>query len=318
MNIGIIGTGNIANTGHAPAIKALKNLDLVSVLSRDIESAKKFAESHSFSLKLYDKSEDFVSDQDLQLVIITSPDGLHYEQAKACLQAGKHVLLEKPMTLEVVESEELIKLAEQNDLVIAIGFHLHHHNGHRKIKSLIESGAIGEVRHIRAIWAWPAGDDSNWRAHTELTKWWSLSGVGSHCIDIARWYANDLDDFTKLEAVLTHSVYQGPHDETALVSAQLTSGVTVDITSSVLFGTPNKLEIYGTKGTITTKDTMGRDGAGDILLNDESIDFKAISPFINQIENVVNAISNKEPLYAPASLGLRSTKDLNQILRCSQ
>jgi len=318
MNIGIIGTGNIANTGHAPAIKAIKEANLMAIVSRDKQSAQKFADGYGFDAKIYDNLGDFLSARNVELVIITSPDGLHYEQAKACLSAGKHVLLEKPMTLEVHESEELIRIAEQNDLVLSIGFHLHHHNGHRIIKSLIESGKIGEIRHVRAVWAWPAGDDTDWRAHGEMTKWWSLSGVGSHCIDLARWYAEDLEDFVKSEAILTNSVYKGSHDETALVTAQLKNGVTIDVTSSVLFGPFNSLELYGTSGTIVTKNTMGRDGAGVIEVNGELLDFEVVSPFVNQLRNVMSAISGKSTLNAPATLGLRSTKDLNQILECAK
>lgn len=314
MNIGIIGTGNIANTGHGPAVKQLEDVELVAVLSRNKKTAQDFIKNHGFEAKTYDNINDFVSNKDMELVVITSPDGLHYEQAKVCLEAGKHVLLEKPMTLEVGESEELISLAQQNNLVLAIGFHLHHHNGHKAIKDIIESGEIGEIRHIRVVWAWPAGDDSNWRAHDKLAKWWSLSGVGSHCIDVARWYADDLEDFAKLEAVLTDSVFNGDHDESALISAQFQNGITLDVTSSVLFGPLNQLEIYGTKGSIVTRGTMGRDGGGHIEVNGKSLEFAIVSPFVNQIRNIIGAIVDKSELDTPGSLGLRSTKDLNQIL----
>jgi hypothetical protein len=93
--------------------------------------------------------------------------------------------------------------------------------------------------------------------------------------------------------------------------------VTIDVTSSVLFGPLNQLELYGTRGTIITKNTMGRDGGGSIELNGELLEFEVVSPFINQIKNVMSAIADESTLNAPGSLGLRSTEDLNQILKAA-
>jgi predicted dehydrogenase len=239
---------------------------------------------------------------------------MHYAQAKAALLAGKHVLLEKPMTLENHEATELAKLAEDNNVVLSVGFHLRSHAGHRLLKVKIHSGVIGTIRHIRIIWAWPVGDDTNWRAKSEQTKWWSLSAVGSHCVDLARWFANDYEDFVKLNATLTNAVFNGPHDETAVVSAELSKGASVEVTSSVLFGPYNRIELFGDKGRAVCVDTLGREGAGRIAINDEDIVFDVTDPFLTQLQNIVNHIDNRVELNAPSEAGVRSVKDLNKIL----
>ena len=171
LGIGIIGTGNIASSGHGPAIGQVDGAKLVAVLSRSLQDGKAFLSKMGSAGRAYDDVKAFLHDDEIQLVIITSPDGLHYEQAKRCLVAGKHVLVEKPMTLEVHEAEELTRLAESKGLVLAIGFHLRSHSGHRLIKERLDSGAIGEGRHIRIMWAWPVDSDQNWRANDDFPKW---------------------------------------------------------------------------------------------------------------------------------------------------
>lgn len=315
MNIGIIGTGNIASSGHGPAIKSLDGTQLTSVLSRETQKGKEFLNEFGASdAKVYTDIKPFVNNPNIELVIITSPDSMHYEQAKACLENGKHVLMEKPFTISVGEAENLAKIAEERRLTLAVGFHLRSHNGHRLLKKQIASGVIGDLRHIRLIWAWQVTDDSNWRAHDKLTRWWSLSAVGSHCIDLARWLGDDMDDWSAFSSLLANNLWGGEHDETAQITGQFKSGITFDITSSVQFGPFNKIEIFGSKGEVTCEDTLGRNGAGTILVNGKDMQFEASSPFVEQLRNTLTHIESDTPLNADYSCGVRSVKDLNLAL----
>jgi len=220
------------------------------------------------------------------------------------------VLVEKPMTLEADQAEELVALAKSKDLVLAIGFHLRSHAGHRILKEKIQEQAIGTIRHIRIIWAFPQNDDSNWRAKDGLTKWWSLSAVGSHCIDLARWFADDQDDWKQFSGTIANNLWNGPHDETAVIAAQLTSDPTVEIVSSVQFGPYNRIELFGDKGQAICESTMGREGAGEVRINGEPVPFEPKSPFINQLQDIVECIETGKLAQADGNAGLRSVKDL--------
>jgi predicted dehydrogenase len=311
VGVGIIGTGAIASGGHAPAINAVEETSLVAVLSRDEKRGQDFAQEHNASnAKVHTSLDSFVHDSAIDVAIICSPDALHAEQAKACLQAGKHVLLEKPMTLNVKEAEELIRLAEPKKLVLAVGFHLRSHEGLRALHQQVVQGEIGKLRHIRAIWAFSQYDDSNWRAKEDLAKWWSLSAVGSHCIDLTRWFAQDTDDWEQFAVTIANNVWDGRHDETAVIAAQFASGPTIEITSSVQFGPYNRLELFGDKGQAICEDVMGRAGAGEIRVNGELLSFEAVSPFEKELENLVECIKTGESPTADGAVGLRSLKDL--------
>jgi len=312
IKIGIISTGGIADTAHAPAINAVEGTFLAAVLSRDESKGRDFLQKHgSETGNVHTSLEAFVDDPDIDLAVICSPDGLHAQQAKACLKAGKHVLLEKPMALSLEDATELVELAEQNNLKLAVGFHLRSHNGHLALRQrIVEQEEIGAVRHIRAIWAFLQSDDSNWRAKDELTKWWSLSAVGSHCIDLTRWFGNDQDDWKSFSVTTANNLWDGPHDETAIITGQLQSGSTVEIVSSVQFGPYNRIEIFGETGMAVCESTMGRDGGGEIRINNELVPFEIEAPFINQLKDMTECIRTGKDPRANGLAGVRSVKDL--------
>lgn len=311
FGVGIIGTGNIADTAHAPAVNSLINTKLNAVLSRDEVIGSAFIAKHGDQKsKVYTSLNDFANDQEIDLVIVCSPDKLHFEQAKACLDAGKHVLLEKPITVSEEDARHLVDLAEKRNLVLATGFHLRSHVGHRLLLEAVTNGQVGYLRHIRTVWAFPQRDDSNWRAKDELAKWWSLSAVGSHCIDLARWFAQDNDDWQSITSTIANNVWNGPHDETAVLSGQFKSGTTAEIVSSVQFGPFNRIELFGDKGSAVCEGTMGREGAGTITLNGEELLFEPVIPFIEQLKDLTDCIENGKVPRADGRAGLRSVKDL--------
>lgn len=312
IGIGIIGTGNIVSGGHVPAIRQFKNIGSLSILSRNRPHAHEFVRNNELiDTNVYTDIDDFLRNTSIDLVIICSPDNLHTTHAIKCIKAGKHVLLEKPMATRVEDCNSLITLAAQHDVILATGFHLRHHAGHHSLRSLITNEqAIGSIRHIRAIWAWPQKDDSNWRAKQELATWWTLAATGAHCFDIARWFANDFEEWASLKSITTNQIWQGPHEESAIIAGKLSSGITIEIVCSVQFGPYNRLEIFGSDGHAICHDTFRRDGSGEIILNNKKFDFEPVNPFFSQLKNVVDCIHEKNIPIADGYAGLRNTQDL--------
>jgi hypothetical protein len=119
-----------------------------------------------------------------------------------------------------------------------------------------------------------------------------------------------MNDWAKFESTVATKIWNGAHDETAMIAAQLSSGTTVEICSSVQFGPYNRIEIFGSKGRAICKDTLGRNGAGEILVNDIIMGFDSVDPFKVQLQNVINHIENSTLLNADVISGIRSVKDL--------
>jgi len=311
VNIWIIWTGSIADDCHAPAINQVAWVNLVAVLSRDSERWAKFLKKHNANeWTTHTSLTEFVNDVNINLVIICSPDRLHNEQAIACLEAGKHVLLEKPMTTNEEDAFKLQKIAEENRVLLTTGFHLRHHNGHKILKEKIQNWDIWNLKHIRIIWAFPQVDDSNWRAKQNLGKWWSLAAVWAHCIDLSRWFWNDMKDWKNFSATIANNLWNGPHDESALISAQLQSWPTVEIVSSIQFWPYTRIELFWDTGTAICNETLWRYGAGDIQINNQNIIFKTQSPFVNQLENIIDAIHEEWELTGKTLFWVRNVQDL--------
>ena len=121
MKWGIMATGNIAKK-FASTINQMSNENeqLAAVGSRHIDSAKAFAREHDIP-RFYDSYEALVNDPDVEAVYVATPNSLHYENCRLCLEHGKHVLCEKPFTINEKQAQELYRLAKDKHLFIMEG-----------------------------------------------------------------------------------------------------------------------------------------------------------------------------------------------------
>ncbi len=318
FNIGLIGTGNIANNRLAPAVSSAPGAQLWSVLSRDASRGKQFVERHNAQSPqpVFTDLNDMLSDPNLHGVIIATPDKLHAEQAIMSLQAGKHVLVEKPMASDVESASAMVQAAREADRCLAVAYHLRWHAGHRRMREEILRGDIGTLRHMRVQWTLQAPNGGNWRASSEVGQWWSIAAVGTHCLDLIRWFMCDAcGEVESVKSTMSSKVWNQPHDETALISLEFKSGATAEMCSSVLFEAPRRVEIYGDKGYVIGEDTLGAEGAGTIVTGDGVVEFPVSDPFSGEIENFVESASKGIPPEVDGAEGLRNVEILTTAAR---
>ena len=311
INIGIIGPGRIANDVLAPAVSQVEGAALWSVLSRDLTRATAFAETHNAQSPnpAYTDLKQLLADPELDAVVIATPDKMHAEQVIACAEAGKHVLVEKPMATDVADAQAMVDACNSADVRLAVAYHLRWHDGHRKLVDLIRSGNLGNLRHMRAQWTWKADDANNWRASAEVGRWWSLAGVGTHCLDLIRWVmVPSCGEVVSIKGVISKAVWGGPHDETAVVSMRFASGATAEFCSSVLFESPLKAEIYGESGYALCDGTLGRYGQGTLDVNGKPLDFQVVNPYAGEIRDFVASIHEKRLPEVDGAEGLRNVE----------
>ncbi len=299
LNIGMVGTGGIAENALIPALQNVQDAQFWSVMSRDLSRAETFANQHRAQAphSAFSNLYKMLEDPELHAVIIATPDKLHAQQTLLALQAGKHVLVEKPMCTEISEADEMIARAKEQKLKLAIGYHLRWHAGHRALRQKVLDGYIGRIHHVRVHWSWKALNGDNWRASDVVGKWWSLAGVGTHCLDLIRWFMlPTCGEVASVNSTISSGYWGSPHDETALVQLKFNSGATAEFCSSVLFDAPSRFEIYGENGFITCEGTLGRHGAGKISTHEGEFAFDVQNPFKGEIQNFVQAINqNSEP-----------------------
>ena len=292
MNIAMLGTGRIADQQLAPAITDVDGVRLWSVLSRDTERGREFAERHHAESEhaVHTDLDSLLADEDLDAVLIATPDKLHASQTIAAARAGKHVLTEKPMATDLAQAQAMVEACDRAGVTLAIAYHMRWHAGHRKLAEAVHAGRLGTLRHMRVQWTFLAQNDQNWRATSELGRWWGLAGVGTHCLDQVRWFMQpSCGEIVVQENLISREVWKGPHDETALVSLGFESGATAEICSSVLFNAPKRMEIHASDTYAVCDDTLGAHGAGAISIGGEPMDYEVIDPYAGEIADFAAA-----------------------------
>ena len=293
LRIALTATGRIADDALAPAIDNAAGARLWSVLSRDAGRARDFAARHGAAAPqpACTDLDALLADPDLDAVLIASPDGLHAAQCIAAANAGKHVLCEKPMATTAADAERMTAACRDAGVRLGIAYHMRWHRGHRDLARAVHAGRLGVLRHMRVQWSMRAPDDSNWRAHAEVGRWWGLAAVGTHCLDQVRWYMMpSCGEVTRLTPHITRNVFRGPHDETALLALEFESGATAEICTSVLFDAPKRMEVYGSEGYALFDDTLGRYGKGRIATHEGEHGFEPADPFTGEVEDFAAAV----------------------------
>ncbi len=317
VNIAMLGTGSIADDVLAPALQRVAGARLWSVLSRDRDRARAFAQRHGAlaPAPVHDVLDTLLADSDLHAVIIAAPDYLHAPHAIAAARAGKHVFTEKPMATGIAEGEAMVRACDDAEVMLAVGYHLRWHAGHRKMLRLIRAGGVGDLHHMRVQWTFQVSDARNWRAQRDTASWWSLSGVGTHCLDLIRWVmVPACGEVVSLASTISREVWHGPNDETAVVALRFASGATAEFCSSVLFAAPSRAEVYGSDGYIRCEDTLTRRAAGSIDTHQGSLEFDVADPYAGEIRDFVAAIENHRKPEVDGREGLRNVELLAQAV----
>jgi NDP-hexose-3-ketoreductase len=167
MRVGVMGCASIAERMVIPAILQTPGLVLHSIASRNAEKAAQFASR--FGAKPISSYQELADSPDIDLIYMPLPTGLHLEWAVKCLQAGKHVLLEKSLACNLAEAETIVDAARQKGLLVQENFMFAWHRQFSVLRDILASGRLGEIRCIRSSFGFPPFPDaSNIRYSSEL------------------------------------------------------------------------------------------------------------------------------------------------------
>lgn len=162
LNWGILGASNFAATHMAPAIHAARGARFVALGTSNPDKADAFR-AFAPDLKVHDRYEDVLDDPDIDAVYIPLPNHLHVEWSLKALDAGKHVLCEKPMTMQADEFDTLIAARDASGKLAAEAFMITHHPQFQRARDIVNSGMLGKVRHVDAVFSYFNDDRTNIR-----------------------------------------------------------------------------------------------------------------------------------------------------------
>lgn len=322
LGVAIVGTG-FGQKIHIPGFQEYPNTEIVAVYHRDIEKASAIADRYQIA-NACDRVSDLAKMPEVQAVSISTPPFLHYEMAKTVLEAGKHLLLEKPTALSALEARSLYHLAEAKGAIATMDFEFRFIPAWQRFKELLDDGYCGEKRLIKIDWlaSSRANPDRPWNWYAQKEKGGgALGAIGSHAFDYIPWLFSPVK---RLSAHLSTGITERPDpadggklklvdaDDSCLLILELTDRTPVQIclSSTTYQGRGHFVEVYGARGTLILGSNNQKDyvhgftiqgaPAGEPLSNIEIPDRLQfpqtytdgrLAPFIRVVDNWVKGIN---------------------------
>lgn len=287
----IIGAGSIAKA-FAKGLQASETGVLTAVGSRSLDKATGFTEE--FGGKPYGSYQEAVSADDVDAVYIALPHTGHEEWTIKTAEAGKHVLCEKPFTLDLASAERALQAVEKAGVFFAEAFMYRMHPQTRKVKELVESGVIGEVKHIHAEFSFHASEEwDNFRA-VRTEGGGGLMDVGTYCVSAIRLYYGE--DPQRCE--FAFSPAGDGYDGSGAGLLVFSGGRTATFSSGVHLNNKNDVRIYGTKGHIEIESPWFCKGKVFVRVNgeDEVVHgpFEVADLYANEADRVYQFLDQKQ------------------------
>ena len=185
---GLLSTAHINEKVLAGAAES-NRVDVIAVASRDAARAEAYARERGIE-RAYGTYEELLADPDVEAVYISLPNSLHVEWSIRALEAGKHVLCEKPLDRRPTEVERAFDAAERAGRILMEAFMYRHNPQTAKLTELVDGGAIGRLRLVRAAFSFPLKDEGNVRLDAALDGG-ALMDVGCYCVSGARLLAGE-------------------------------------------------------------------------------------------------------------------------------
>jgi predicted dehydrogenase len=184
LRIGILGCGGFVRRYHVPALRTASDARLVAICDASPNDAVR-AVGAEFGASVSDDIGHFLADESVEAVILSTPHGLHYEHAGRVLDAGRHLLVDKPFVGAVAEAEDLAARAAAKNLVAAVAFTRRFDKACLRARELIAAGAIGAVRYVESVQL--GYERSGWFLDPLLGGGGPFTGRGSHIADLVPW-----------------------------------------------------------------------------------------------------------------------------------
>lgn len=242
-HFGIIGAGNIAHK-FIEAVRMTKNADVTAVASKSLERARDWAEKEGLS-RYYDSYETLLADPDIDIIYIATLSNAHYDNIKACLEAGKHVICEKPMTQTASQAQEMITLAREKQLFLMEGMWSRFLPKSLRVRRWIQEGRIGELHLMQANIGWKADKTYNKRLFYPELGGGSLYDIGIYPMELLPYYADQ--KITQMQFLKKD--YSTGVDEIVSLNLQLERCI-ANIQCSFTTKMPEDAYLYGSDGYI--------------------------------------------------------------------
>jgi UDP-N-acetyl-2-amino-2-deoxyglucuronate dehydrogenase len=248
----IIGCGMIARF-HARALAEVPGTRVAALVSRNLDNAKKLAADLHLDCPIYTDLSAAVARPDVQAVIVTTPSGAHLEPAVAAANAGKHVVVEKPLEITAERCDRIIEACDRNGVQLCTIFPSRFGNANGALKAAVNAGRFGRLTLAETTCKWwrPQSyyDQGGWKGTQALDGGGALMNQAIHNVDLLLWLMGPVTHVTGFTATLAHERIEV--EDTAVACLRFAGGAlgVIQATTSVYPGLPKTIAIHGDHGT---------------------------------------------------------------------
>lgn len=255
VNVGIIGCGAISKM-HIDSYLQIPDTKIVAV--SDVNEINAKCVANALSVDWYNDFHQILARNDIDLVSICTPSGVHNEAAIAAAEAGKHMIVEKPLDVTLPKIDAIIEACRKNGVQLHCIFNNRYHDGNRFLKKAIMSGRFGRLINVNASIRWYREPNyylkSSWHGSVSIDGGGALMNQSIHYIDLLIWMAGDVECLSAYTGRLLHKTIET--EDTAVAALRFKNGAlgTVLATTSTYPGYPAELQIVGERGSALITD----------------------------------------------------------------
>lgn len=314
--VAVIGLGSVAQLVHLPNLLKIKNAEITAVAEINRNRLHSVADKFDVKKRYTDYTE-LLKNNDADAVIISTPTHLHKQIAIDCLNAGKDVLVEKPLAINSSEGEEVIECANKNNRKLMVGMNLRYRPDSMLIRSLIDAGEIGDPFYIKCGWIRKQSSSEKWFTKREEAGGGVILDLGINLIDLALWLAN----YPKAISIFTKNYHHHSRnlEDTSVSFIRCENSILINIEASWTLAEEKDTfysNIYGTKGSVGANPFKlikvleeERIDLGSTILETPTEAFK--KSYLNELKSFVGAIRGLNPVFS-------SGEEALQLLRIAE
>jgi D-xylose 1-dehydrogenase (NADP+, D-xylono-1,5-lactone-forming) len=313
VRLGLLSTARINREILAAA--ASGRVEVVAVASREEARARAFARDHGVP-KAYPSYEELLAAHDVDAVYVPLPNGLHHEWTMRALEAGKHVLAEKPYSRHPADVEQAFDAASARGLVLMEAFMYRHHPQTAIVSDLVARGEVGRLRAIHAAFSFKLQNPGDPRLDPALDGG-ALMDVGCYCVSGSRLLAGEPVHVHGEQVVGDAGVDLAFHG-----TLRFRDDVVAQIDASFERPRFQRLEVLGEEGSLLVESPWRADWDGDVLLERDGevgrVEIPRTNPFEQELENFADAVGGEAPQLLGREDALGQARTIDALYRSAQ
>ena len=301
--IGVIGLGGVAQLVHLPNLIKLPNVELSAVAETNKNRLNTISDKFNIKQK-FSNYKDLLEKSDVEAVIVATPTSTHKDIAIDCLQAGKDVLVEKPLARTYLEAKQIAEAAKKYKKKLMVGMNLRYRPDTMLLRSFINSNEIGDPFYIKCGWIRKQSSSEKWFTKKEQSGGGVIIDLGIHLLDMALWLLG-YPDVTSVATTNFHHNTKSVED-TSISCLKCKNSAVINLEVSWSLPVEKNhffFDVYGTKGSFSSNPfSLFKKVENDYInltptqVDNPSVLFK--KSYLNELKSFIGAIKGLNPVFS--------------------